>query len=294
MMQMHDINDRVHHTVPGYTLESEEFKIKFVGASQDGVKNFTMEYETDWEDVMSSLMLCLETFPTDIERVELIAKSELETWAREQEGGEKLNLSMDVKFCERLNPLTWVGGSKDVKVRFSDKSHTEANFIVVKKRLVRSLQDLAAESVASNLKSFSSVSTFQLPILLRMTVKKWYFDHWNPRFFNRKMYHYFKTKEVARRVNELILVPKCNSSKSKIFGKKAQKVKRLESHVFNDKNLRRSDRKSILKPRGHAKKQAVNLEGLKECPVCEKDNLKNVRLHMARSKECKRTMQVEY
>jgi len=280
--------------VPGYTMESEEFKIKFVGASQDGVQNFTMEYETDWEDVMSALMLCLETFPTDIERVELIAKSELETWAREQEGGEKLNLSMDVKFCERLNPLTWVGGSKDVKVRFSDKSHTEANFVVVKKRLVRSLQDLAAESVASNLKSFSSVSTFQLPILLRMTVKKWYFDHWNQRFFNRKMYHYFKTKEVARRVNELILVPKCDSSKSKIFGKKAQKVKRLENHVLNDKNLRSSDRKSVIKPRGHAKKQAVNLKSLKECPVCAKNNLKNVRLHMARSKECKRKMQVEY
>merc|ERR1719233_2372537 len=214
---------------------------------------------------MSALMLCLETFPTDIERVELIAKSELETWAREQEGGEKLNLSLDVKFCERLNPLTWVGGSKDVKVRFSDKSHTEANFVVVKKRLVRSLQDLAAESVASNLKSFSSVSTFQLPILLRMTVKKWYFDHWNQRFFNRKMYHYFKTKEVARRVN-----------------------------VLNDKNVRSSDRKSVIKPRGHAKKQAVNLKSLKECPVCEKNNLKNVRLHMARSKECKKKMQVEY
>jgi len=294
MLQVHEIDNKIHYTVPGYTMESEEFKIKFVGASQDGVQNYTMEYETDWEDVMSALMLCLETFPTDIERVELIAKSELETWAREQEGGEKLNLSMDVKFCERLNPLTWVGGSKDLKVRFSDKSHTEANFIVVKKRLVRSLQDLAAESVASNLKSFSSVSTFQLPILLRMTVKKWYFDHWNQRFFNRKMYHYFKTKEVARRVNELILVPKCNSSKSKIFGKKAQKVKRLESHGLNDKKLRSSDKKSVIKPRGHAKKQAVNLDSLKECPVCEKDNLKNVRLHMARSKECKRTMQVEY
>lgn len=294
-MQVHEIVNNVRHTVPGFTMESEEFKIKFVGASQDGVQNFTMEYETDWEDVMASLMLCLETFPTDVERVELIAKSELETWAREQEGGEKLNLSMDVKFCERLNPLTWVGGSKDVKVRFSDKSHTEANFIVVKKRLVRSLQDLAAEAVANSLKSFSSVSTFQLPILLRMSVKKWYFDHWNQRFFNRKMYHYFKTKEVARRVNEFIMIPKSKPiSKSKIFVNKPKTVKRLESHASNDKKLRNNDRKSILKPRGHAKKQAVNFDNLKECPVCERGNLKNVRLHMARSKECKKTMQKEY
>ena len=193
-------------TVPGYTIESEEFIIKFVGANQDGVQNYTMEYETDWEDVMSALMLCLETFPTDVERAELIAKSELETWAKEQEGGEKLNLSMDIKFCERLHPLTWVGGSKDVTVKFSDKSNTEAKFIVVKKRIVRSLQDLAAEAIANTLKSFSSVSTFQLPIMLRMNVKKWYFNHWNKRFFDKKMYHYLKTKEVAKRVNELILV----------------------------------------------------------------------------------------
>merc|ERR1719470_340838 len=189
-------------------MESEDFKIKFVGATQDGVQSYTMEYETDWEDVMSSLMLCLETFPLDVERAEQMAKGELETWAKEQEGGKELKLSMDIKFCERLHPLTWIGGSKDLKVRFSDKSHTEANFIVVKKRIVKSLQDLAAEALSTKLKSFSSVSTFQLPILLRMAVKKWYFDHWNVRHFNRKMYHYFKTREVARRVSDIITVPR--------------------------------------------------------------------------------------
>jgi len=281
-------------TVPGYTIESEEFKIKFVGANQDGVKNYTMEYETDWEDVMSALMLCLETFPTDVERAELIAKSELETWAKEQEGGEKLNLSMDIKFCERLHPLTWVGGSKDVKVKFSDKSNTEANFIVVKKRIVRSLQDLAAEAIANTLKSFSSVSTFQLPIMLRMNVKKWYFNHWNSRFFDKKMYHYFKTKEVARRVNELIMVPKPkpSKSKSKPFAKKLPKVKRLQNISLNERCLR-SGKEIPKKPKGH-EKQTVNFGSLKECPVCEKKNLRNVRLHMARSKECKRTVRDYY
>merc|ERR1712098_911193 len=130
-----------------------------------------------------------------------------------------------------------IGGSKDVKVKFSDKSNTEANFIVVKKRIVRSLKDLAAEAIANSLKSFSSVSTFQLPIMLRMNVKKWYFNHWNSRFFDKKMYHYFKTKEVAKRVNELIMVPK---------------VKRLQNISLNERSLR-SSKDIPKKPKGHEK-----------------------------------------
>jgi len=294
--QFHNMNIKmIWNTVPGYTMESEEFKIKFVGATQDGVQNYTMEYETDWEDVMTSLMLCLETFPLDVERAEQMAKGELETWAKEQEGGKELKLSMDIKFCERLHPLTWIGGSKDLKVRFSDKSHTEANFIVVKKRIIKSLQDLAAEALSTNLKSFSSVSTFQLPITLRMLVKKWYCDQWSRRFFNRKMYHYFRTEEVARKVNELIMLPKpvkCGKSKSKFFEKKVSNIKRLERRFVQ------SERGAIKHKRKQhpidLRKQAVNLVRMKQCPVCDKEGLKNVRLHMARSKECKRTVQYDY
>jgi len=292
MAQVHtknSISRYVNTTVPGYTIESEEFKIKFVGASQDGVQNYTMEYETDWEDVMSSLMLSLETFSMDVERAEQMAKGELETWARDQDGGEKLNLCMEVKFSERLQALSWVGGSKDLKVKFSDKSHTEANFIVVKKRIVRSLQDLAAESVSVSLKSFSSVSTFQLPIMLRMSVKKWYFDHWSKRHFNRKMYHYFKTRDVARRVSESMMVPRIDKPvkcRTKLFEKKGPKVKRLESRAIA------VDRK---RPKQTGlKKLTVDLGLLKQCPVCEKTDLRSVKIHMARSKACKRAVQEDY
>merc|ERR1712096_587330 len=282
----HKINARyLNNTVPGFTIESEEFKIKFFGATQCGVQNSTMENETDWEDVMSSLMLSLETFPTDVERVQQMAQWELETWAREQVGGEKLNLTIQVKFSERIHPLSWVGGSKDVKVKFSDKSHTEAKFIVVKKRIMKTLQDLAPDTVGARMKSYSTVSTFQLPIDARMAVKKSYFDQWTQRYFNKKMHHYFKTKEVAKRVTDMNTVPiKIEPKKSETINvekTKVVKVKRLESKVFPvDKNSSKLKQSLVKKP--------VDLAGLKDCPVCEKTNLKSVKIHLARNKTCKK------
>eukprot|EP00092_Neocalanus_flemingeri_P021861 GFUD01023716.1.p1 GENE.GFUD01023716.1~~GFUD01023716.1.p1 ORF type:complete len:319 (+),score=90.72 GFUD01023716.1:134-958(+) len=271
-------------------MESEEFRIKLIGATQHGVQNYAMEFETDWEEVMSSLILCLETFPTDVERVEQMAQGELETWAREQVGGEQLNLTIQVKFSERLHSLSWVGGSKDVKVKFSDKSVTEANFIVVKKRILKSLQDLAADKVGAILKSYSAVSALQLPIDLRMAVKKSYFDQWTQRYFNKKMYHYLKTREVAKRVTAMINEPKKvepNAYENKnVEKKKVVKVKRLETKTFHvDKKPHPSKMKPSLV------KKPVDLGRLKECPVCEKTNLKNVKLHIARNKTCRKISQ---
>merc|ERR1712183_246213 len=209
---------------------------------------------------------------------------ELETWAREQVGGEKLNLTIQVKFSERIRPLSWVGGSKDVKLKFSDKSHTEAKFIVVKKRILKTLQDLAADTVGARMKSYSTVSTFQLPIDARMAVKKSYFDQWTQRYFNKKMQHYFKTKEVAKRVIDMNTVPKIEPKKSEtknVEKKKVVKVKRLDSKVIPvDKNPSKLKQSLVKKP--------VDLAGLKDCPFCQETNLKSVKIHLARNKTCKK------
>merc|ERR1712098_555254 len=99
-------------------------------------------------------------------------------------------------------------------------------------------------------------------------------------------------KEVARRVNELIMVPKPKPSKSKLFVEKLPKVKRLQNISLNERCLR-SSKEIPKKPKGH-EKRTVNFGSLKECPVCEKKNLRNLRLHMAKSKECKRTVRDYY
>jgi len=264
-------------TVPGFALESNEFRIELISVTQDGVHSYAMEYETDWGEVMSTLMLCLETFPTDVERTEQMAKYELESWAKEQDGGEKLNLSMEIIFSERFKPLTWIGGSKDLRVKFSDKNNTTANFVVIKKRLLNSLRDLAAEKIASSVESFSSVSVFQLPILLRMNVKKWYLNQWNFRYFSRKMHHHLLKKEALKRVsNEMHNMFKNSRPKAK----RSKEVKRLDAKAIWDKNKKKS-----------VAQKCINLGRLTSCPVCEKRNLKNVKLHISRSKSCKSALQ---
>merc|ERR1712096_513773 len=108
---------------------------------------------------------------------------------------------------------------------------------------------------------------------------------WTQRYFNKKMHHYFKTKEVAKRVVDMNTVPlKIEPKKSEtknVEKKKVVKVKRLESKVFPvDKNPSKLKQSLVKKP--------VDLAGLKDCPVCEKTNLKSVKIHLARNTNCKK------
>ena len=88
-------------TIPGFTMETKMFSLKFMAASQQGQLSHLLEYETDWKEVMQILLTCLETFPTDKTEVEKMGQEKLEEWTLTQEGGDELELKIGVIISEK-------------------------------------------------------------------------------------------------------------------------------------------------------------------------------------------------
>ena len=88
-------------TVPGFTMQSENFYLKFITGLQCGVSSRLLEYETDWYEVMEIILSRLQDEQEDKERFEVIASRDLEYWAKMQPGGDSLNLKIRVMLEEK-------------------------------------------------------------------------------------------------------------------------------------------------------------------------------------------------
>lgn len=58
-------------TVPGFTMQSENFYLKFITGLQCGVSSKLLEYETDWYEVMEIILSRLEDEPEIKDRFRL-------------------------------------------------------------------------------------------------------------------------------------------------------------------------------------------------------------------------------
>ena len=58
---MAEINNE--ETVPGFTLQSSQFMVKFVAGFQKGKVSNSLEYNTDWMEVMIIILETLEISP---------------------------------------------------------------------------------------------------------------------------------------------------------------------------------------------------------------------------------------
>ena len=89
-------------TVPGFTMQSENFYLKFITGLQCGVSSRLLEYETDWYEVMEIILSRLQDEQEDKESFEVIAGRDLEYWAKMQSGGNSLNLKIRVMLEEKI------------------------------------------------------------------------------------------------------------------------------------------------------------------------------------------------
>ena len=58
-------------TVPDFTMQSENFYLKFITGLQCGVSSKLLEYETDWYEVMEIILSRLEDEPEIKDRFRL-------------------------------------------------------------------------------------------------------------------------------------------------------------------------------------------------------------------------------
>jgi len=176
-------------TVPGFTMQSEGFYLKFITGLQCGVSSKLLEYETDWYEVMEILLSRLQDEPENKERFEIIASRDLEYWARIQPGGDTLNLKIRVSLEEKRYHLPPNGTRKNLRLIFNDRFSTEVIFYARKKMLLKSLIDLAAVGVADHFISEESIVKLggEIPNSLIPNVQRAFQNCWTARFWRSRM-----------------------------------------------------------------------------------------------------------
>ena len=176
-------------TVPGFTMQSENFYLKFITGLQCGVSSRLLEYETDWYEVMEIILSRLQDEQEDKERFEVIASRDLEYWAKMQPGGDSLNLKIRVMLEEKRYFEPPAGSRKALRLVFNDRFSTQVLFHVRKKVLMRSLVEIAAVSVADLVAGEETLPQLraELPGHLIPEVRRALHNCWTPRFFRTKI-----------------------------------------------------------------------------------------------------------
>jgi len=247
-------------TVPGFTMQSEGFYLKFVTGLQCGVSSRLLEYETDWYEVMEILLSRLQDEPEHKERFETIASRDLEYWARIQPGGDTLNLKIRVSLEEKRYHLPPNGTRKNLRLIFNDRFSTEVIFYARKKMLLKSLKDLAAVSVADHFNTETSIGKLhgEIPKSLIPDVIKAFNNCWTARFWRTKIVpcpYWCICK--AKKKSPLAL--------SEIKLKTPNPRRQLTYKKVAEKHVRPTQKKKIVKKNAQSKKsvQVPNKKGNK-------------------------------
>jgi len=170
-------------TVPGFTLQSPNFMVKFISGLQRGNVSKILEYDTDWMEVMTMVLDILEMFPKDLQKVETVLAKSLEDWIVSHEGAENLNISATAKLKEKIYFTPPLGSKKSLCVSFTDKFKTEVIFHVKKRSTMKSLKDLSLAAVAEYVHFEKDLLSLELPVTLHGDLTMALSDGWTPRRF---------------------------------------------------------------------------------------------------------------
>jgi len=168
-------NDRIIQTVPGFTLQSPNFKLQFISAYDDGVVSESFQYETDWMETMVIILYTLEYFPTSVEFAEKYLVTTFERMMPE--------MKVTVKLRDRAYFGSPFGKTKKMTLEFNDGSSTNLIFLIKKRTIMTSLKDIAAEAVVNKLKTEGDIAKLDIPLSLKDNLVKEYQHDWNERYY---------------------------------------------------------------------------------------------------------------
>ena len=141
MARYHDYidMDEEPNTIPGFSIDSPNFQLKFVSGLLKGMDSQILEYETDWMEVMLILLKMLEQHPTSVKEACGAMGPALEDWIESHEGAHHLNIRTIVSMEEKCWFVAPEGRRKSLHVEFTDKFQTLVLFHVKKKAVMRGL-----------------------------------------------------------------------------------------------------------------------------------------------------------
>lgn len=186
----------VGNTVPGFTIQSENFMVKFVSGLLEGALSELLEYDTDWMEVMLIILDTLETFPTSVMTTQNILARSLENWVMSHPGAEHLNMKATVTIEEKAYFTPPLGSKKSLRVSFADTFQTEVLFYVKKKSNLRNLKNLGAVAVVENLKAKEDIADLEIPIILVANLVKPFNDDWSSKFYRNNIHSCQESRKI--------------------------------------------------------------------------------------------------
>ena len=118
-------------TVPGFSLQSKNFMVKFVAGLQNKQVSKSVEEETNWTDVMIIILKNIEKNSLSEEKLNHFITKDINSWIRTLEGAQNLVLQISVKIEERV----YFPKPKCVTISFTGNLQTQIIFHVVRRNL---------------------------------------------------------------------------------------------------------------------------------------------------------------
>jgi len=230
-----------NETVPGFTLQSPHFMVKFLAGFQKGLVSEILKYETDWMEVMVIILDMLEMFPNSVKSTQNFMASTLENWISSQPGAEHLNIKANAILEEKVFFTPPLGSKKSLKISFTDNFKTEVLFHIKKRTTLKSLKDLCSSAVVDNLKTKEDIDKLEIPISLIDNLVQEFGNDWSSRYHRNNINCCKGHKGGIRKFipNSTDLVPQ----------------KKVEETNKKEANVRRPKRKRSQKEEGVKQKK---------------------------------------
>ena len=170
-------------TVPGFTLQSKNFMVRFIAGLQNKHRSKSVEMETDWMEVINIIFKNLEKSPSSVEKFHHFLTEDLTSWIRTVEGAPHHLMKISVNILERVYFTEPYGSKKKLIISFGDHLKTQIIFHIKKKSNMKSLKELGAESVMDLLKNDESIIKLGIPRTLTVDLLRASMNDWSPKYY---------------------------------------------------------------------------------------------------------------
>ena len=188
-------------TVPGFTLQSKNFMVRFISGLQNNQVSKSVDQETDWTQVIVIIFKNLEKFSLSVDKFCHFLTKELNSWFKSLEGAQHLDLKVSVKIEEKVFFIAPYGSKKKLTILFSDNLKTQIIFHIKKKSNIKSLKELGAEVVMDSLKNDETIIKLGIPRTLTRDLLLASMNDWSPKYYRSHVCKCCKKRERGETEN---------------------------------------------------------------------------------------------
>lgn len=242
-----------YKTIPGFTLQTKHFALKFIAGFEKGIRSKILEAETDWIEVMVTILHSLEMFKesTPVETIQEVIARSLENWVTAYGGAHDIKATAKIE--EKVFFTPPLGSKKSMRISFTDDYKTEIIFHIKKKNIMKSLKEISAGAVAEHLKDEKDISKLEIPTTLFVDLQQGFRNVFGPRHYKSNINCCRQHREGTRERKLICLNKIAKGTRPVCCTKKAGKVRKLEREEVTENKRRKVNKEAEVSKTGKKK-----------------------------------------